>query len=294
VHKIGLIDVGSNTIKMAVYSVEGKQFVQDWYHAEYAYLVSCMEQGNLSQEGIRRAGDVIGQFAQKAKELNCEQVYCFSTASLRWVKNQEEVIRAVRETAGIQIHPISGEEEARYNFLSMRAAVKEDTFIGGDLGGGSAQLFYCQQGNYGGCESFPIGALKLKEEFVAGAYPDPDEMGRIKDHVKKTIAQFGKGAAFSRLYMMGGTMRLASQLLGAKQGEPVLLNQMNELLNRYLSDLSAMEREVSAIQPERKNTILPGLGVLTGLAEQLGAQELVYLQVSVREGLLMDRFLTES
>lgn len=289
--KIGMIDVGSNTIKMAVYELQGKAFSQCWYHAEYAYLVDCIQDHVMTEEGIQRASRMIGGFQRKANELGCGQVYCFSTASLRWVENQQQVIGRVREACGVEIHPITGEEEAWYNFLSMKAAVSEPSFLGGDLGGGSAQLFCCEKGELKSSQSFPIGALKLKGRFVSGDYPTAAEAAAMQQYVGETIGQWEPALTSRCIYFMGGSMRLIARLLGAGDREPVGLDAMKGLLCRYLSDLSAMEREVSQVQPERLNTLLPGLGILCAIGERFGAEQFCYLQNSVREGLLIQRFL---
>ena len=52
--RLGLIDLGSNTVKLALYEVQGKEFKQLDFQARFVKILNYIQNGLLSQEGVLR------------------------------------------------------------------------------------------------------------------------------------------------------------------------------------------------------------------------------------------------
>ena len=127
--RLGLIDLGSNTVKLALYQVQENRFEQLDFQARFVKILNYISHGELSEEGIQRLIAVLLEYRTICQTRQVEQLECFSTASLRQITNQAQVIARVSRETGITIHPISGEQEAYYNLLGMRLTAKEDSFL---------------------------------------------------------------------------------------------------------------------------------------------------------------------
>ena len=287
--KIGLIDLGSNTIKLEIFETNGQNFKSVFYAATYAYIIDDICAGLLTQAGVDKIIQILRQYRLAAQELGCDKLLCFSTASLRQIDNQKAIVDSVYSSCGVSITPITGEEEAYYNFLSLKR-VAGDAFLGGDMGGGSMQLFSVRQGVLQKESSLPLGALKLYQQFVSRAFPSLEEARQIGEYVQEEIASagFSKEEFSDSLYFMGGSMRTISALLPS--GKTVFSpEELNELLESFLKDLPRAKQKIESVCPERLKTILPAMAALLSVCEFFHVKQVRYTQSSVREGYLIDQ-----
>jgi len=286
--KTALIDLGSNTIKYSVYEVNGSDFSFVCYDVEYAYIISCVENDLLSEEGVLRIVHALRRFEAAAKEVGCEEIVCFSTASLRYIKNRDAVIDAVYEKTGLRILPISGEEEAHYNALSMKLIAKSNSFSGADLGGGSLQLFSFEKDRITARGSLALGALKLYKEEVKGRFPTVSEQQAIRARVRQTLAAAAPiQNASDPLYFMGGSVRMMAHLIKGCEA-PFAVDELEALLDCWNRNPKEAERAIAATVPERAQTIWPAMLVVLETAAYLGIHTIYPTTNSVREGYLME------
>ena len=287
--RLGLIDLGSNTVKLALYQVQGNRFEQLDFQARFVKILNYISHGELSEEGIQRLIAVLLEYRTICQTRQVEQLECFSTASLRQITNQAQVIVRVSRETGITIHPISGEQEAYYNLLGMRLTAKEDSFLGQDLGGGSTQLFTWLDGKPGPSESFFLGALKMKQQFVAEDLPTRQEAHAIAQNAGEVLARAEAfaGLSFSTLYLMGGSARLLKRLLGADHGT-VAASALDALKERYLDHPEQARAEILAADPGRLVTCVPGMLVILAVIRQFQVDAVRISSSSVREGWLLD------
>jgi exopolyphosphatase/guanosine-5'-triphosphate,3'-diphosphate pyrophosphatase len=288
--RYALIDLGSNTIKFCVYEVEDLSFQQIHYEAAYGYVIRYVQNELLLSEGTERIIKILSDFSQKAKNWECKELICFSTASLRYIKNIQEVINLVYSATGIKINPISGEEEALCNFESLRSISETPDFLGADMGGGSIQLFSSKQNQLQFAQSFPIGSLKLYTEFVKNTLPSKEEAKKIDCHVRSLLEQsrFYTDFTESPLHFMGGTVRLISKLMDSAWFTP---DQLKQKLDDFLSHPKLAEETICQITPERLQTVMPGMIAANAIAEYFHISQIHYTQNSVREGFLYRHIL---
>ncbi|WP_195543295.1 Ppx/GppA phosphatase family protein [Massiliimalia timonensis] len=287
-----LIDLGSNTIKLAVYEWEGKAFSCLRYECRYGYVVRSIHGRILSDEGIGRVKSILSELQEIAAEYGCSAekgtLCCFSTASLRYIDNLQFVIDEVYNTNSIKIEPISGEEEAECNYLALRQVAKTGDFWGADLGGGSMQIIQSIAGKAAWSQSFPIGSLKLYRDFVSGVLPSKEEAEKICGYVRNQLSEIRLPPERLPLYLMGGTTRLVTRLLGTKQFSS---GQLAALIEEYLSEPERAKQRICSVTPERLNTVLPGMLCVAEAAQAIGAVQIQFVETSVREGYLIKHFI---
>ncbi len=289
---IGLIDLGSNTIKLAVYRTAEQGFDSVFYDATYAYVYKYIEGEQLNAQGLARIVETLLHYKQVADTQGCDALHCFSTASLRNIQNQAEVLAQIKQKTGIAVTPLSGDEEALYNVRSMRQVIQTPRFVGADLGGGSLQLF-CQNGDEEpDCISLPLGALRMYRQFVSDTFPTVNEMFAIKTHVLHALSQSGFCHGTTTLYQTGGTARTIAEMLGRPEGFG--LDDLETAITGMISNPALAEKSIEAVNPARRLTLIPGMIVIYAVADYLQVNDIVYLQNSVREGFLSTLFLPTS
>ncbi len=296
--KYGVIDIGSNTMRCVVYQLEpDNSFHPVVNEKDFAEILSYVEDGVLTPEGIHRLCSVLSRMKGVIEETQCEHYSCFATASLRNINNQIQVLQEVKKATGIDIRLLSGCEEAYYDYMGLKDCIDEEKAIGFDLGGGSAQVFcYDDTGLLSGT-SKELGALAMYNKFVKGLFPNSKQRAKIAKYATEQLegsVDFGDMNR-TRLYGMGGTARALAKVHrhilgrdGETMGYTLTLAEIEEL-DRTIGMLGMDGIKIlNRVIPERLVTFIPGLIVIKTIMNFVGAEELVIVRHGVREGYMIE------
>ncbi|MBP1574547.1 MAG: hypothetical protein J6C34_02885 [Oscillospiraceae bacterium] len=286
--RIGIIDFGTNTLRLDIFETEEREYRSIYDFAIYSKIVENTVGTSLSQEGIEHVIQAIEEHQQACRHYRCDRVECFSTASLRYIDNAEDVLEQVEFRTGIRIRMISGDEEAEYDYLALKSVLTEPSGIGCDLGGGSLQVFTFDEKGPKKSASYPLGSSRTAKNFVKGDIPTLEEISAIKNCVAKSLETTGIEPAGKILFAMGGTAKAIKKLYNAtiEKGEELSLRNVNVML-KLLSEAPEEAKElISGIAPKRIRTLVPGLAVLAGVMEKAGCEGMKIYSVGVREGFM--------
>ena len=150
-----ILDIGSNTIKMTIFSEEGEILLRK---STAAGLISYVKNGILTEEGITLLADIMLQYDKIARNTGADRLYPFATASLRAASNHQEVIDEIEKRTSYRIDLVSGEQEAALSYYGVCKTLpaQKDAMILLDIGGGSCEIVAPQ------CSlavSLPVGAI---------------------------------------------------------------------------------------------------------------------------------------
>lgn len=298
--RYSVIDLGSNTIRMSVFDAEDGKYHQILSEKEMIGLIGYAEKGILSPDGILRVTETMKTFCETSRAIGAEAVHCFATAGLRSIKNAEEIVAKVADATGVQIQIISGEEEARLDFLGAYhpEGVTEGLMV--DMGGGSTELVRYRNGEIENAVSLPFGSLNLYKRFVSKVLPGKEEFAQITEFVKKQFAFVDwLPESAEHLLLIGGTARAIARLhreLNAReedslQGYTFDTEDYPKLLYYATHKKKSAIRSILRVSPERIHTIVPGLIAFTLLAETVGCKTASISRTGVREGYLKEYVL---
>ena len=103
--KTGLIDVGSNSVRLALMA-DGKTLYKTLATTRLGEGLSFS--GKMLPEAIERTASAICNFYSEALENGAEKVYVFATAAVRSSSNKADFLSRVAKD-GIKVDVISGE-----------------------------------------------------------------------------------------------------------------------------------------------------------------------------------------
>lgn len=293
--KYAIIDVGSNSMRLTVYSVEKESFTILFKEKIMAGLASYMEHGTLTEEGIRRAGAGLLSFAKTLDHLEITNVSAFATASLRNVHNTQQATQQLSEMAGFPIQVLSGEEEATLGFAGAMQDTAMDSGLFVDIGGASTELVEFEHGQINQASSFPIGSLKLYRDCVKHILPGNGSYTRMEKALKRELGklptcQFPGG----QIAAVGGSARAALKLARTVFQLPqtcrtFTAQQLDEIFSLLRSDQRTATDLILKAAPERLHTLIPGLMILRHIVKTFDASEVIVSRYGVREGYLCQK-----
>lgn len=279
--KIGVIDIGSNTVRLAVYESDTLEVIKNGVN--YAGLIAYVDDGVISDEGKRVLCSAVSEMKSLAEEAECDKTVAFATASLRDISDKDSLIKEVFENTGIKMDIISGEKEAEYDYLGLKLHYNVKTGAVFDLGGGSAQLISFKDGQVTGHISKKIGALKLYKTFVKDTFPTFAEEEKIRAYVKDELSDFlSDNNEF--IFAMGGASSAIKKLYKAMFGKTKDEYSIKEL--QSFKDVP--ENIIKAVIPERLYTIRPALIAIEEICIALKTDKIKCVACGVRDGFIYE------
>lgn len=296
--KCGIVDLGSNTIRLSIYHWEGRQFKLLMNKKEMAGLAGYIKDGVLSDRGILVACQVLSGFKALLENFDIRDIHVFATASLRNIVNTEDALDTIRAVTGVTVEVVSGSDEATLSFLGATVGGgAPDTGLLADIGGGSTELVAYEKGGItSGC-SLPMGSLSLFTRYVTGLFPTREERHAIRDQVEAELERAKtQGVRCAHLTGVGGTIRAAAKLCndlsGADQNNRTIpAEEIRALYKDLKKGDQATLRQILRTVPDRVHTILPGLAILNAVLKSYEVETVLVSPCGVREGYLLQRVM---
>ena len=288
-----IIDIGSNTIRMAVYQIEGRQFTLLMKRKHTVGLAGYLENGRLVRAGLEKTVKILHGFMDFINTFRIPHVHAFATAALRSAVNSRAAVGEIARRTGVQVRIISGDEEAMYDFIGATQNITHADGIMIDIGGGSTEIIAYENHEMKGRWSLPLGSLAMSKEYVAGLLPVPAECAAIKDAVTGILAEAPAVCGLRARHMvgMGGVLSSASRMHALLHPEetPRLLpaDALPQMIAMFGSGRPLTEADTAVLlraAPDRLHNIVPGMIIASVLAETFAAADIRYSDSGVREG----------
>lgn len=290
-----VIDVGSNSVRLVIYRLEGRAI---WtIHNEKALAGLGRDlpaTGRLSKDGVETAMTALRRFRTLLDGWRAEDVTAAATAAVREAADGPAFLRRVREETGLSVRTLSGEEEARYAALGVIAGQPDAAGVVGDLGGSSLELVRLEAAGPQDGETLALGP------FALGA-PRNLDIDRTRKLIERELAPVAPRFASRQFHAVGGGWRNLALLHMEMADYPLRVAHQYEMSRSDAIDVarfverqskSSLER-IQGLSKKRFDTLPYSALVLEAVIEQLGVEKVVISAYGVREGLLLEAMSPE-
>lgn len=293
----GIVDLGSNTIRLSIYHWEGQDFRLLLNKKTMAGLAGYVQGGVLSDSGILVACRTLSSYRALLDNFQVSKMHVFATASLRNISNTGEAVETIRDVTGIPVEVLSGDAEAALSFKGAVLPGGVSTGLLADIGGGSFELVSYEDMSITSACSLPVGSLSLYTRFVNGLFPTPEERKAMRAYVEEQLDHARTaGVRRSRLCGVGGTIRALNKLSvdvfhKPPESRSMTAEELRELYKLLKKDGRDTLRQILHAASDRVHTLVPGLVILNTIIKAYGVEQVTASSSGVREGYLMDRVM---
>lgn len=293
----GIIDLGSNTIRLSIFKYDGTKIKLLTNKKVIVGLAACTENGILTEEGISKTCKVLNKYKIILQNSPAKAFSLFATASLRNIKNQEEVVEQIKLRTGMEPEIIQGEEEALLGFAAIKHnyAVEDGVMV--DIGGGSTELVVFENQEVKYVTSIPIGSLNLQNKTVKDLAATKKEMLKMKKIINKALDGLGwEWKKYSQLYAIGGTARavleVSKELYEVPNDSKCFCDEsLKHIIKRLKSNDSTQYKAVYKIIPDRIFSFCGGITILHEVVKRFGIELINVSKNGIRDGYFINRII---
>ncbi len=286
---VAIIDIGSNSVRLVVYSGATRIPSVIFNEKIMAGLGRSADAGGaLTEEAQARALGALQRFRLLTRQMGVVRIRVVATAAVRDAANRELFLRRIRDL-GFEPELLSGEEEGRMAGLGVISAIPEANGIVGDLGGGSLELVDLRDGEVRRRVSLPLGVLRLTAIEARGDAAFAKKIAKAVD-----AAGFAKSARGRNFYMVGGSWRALAQLDLHLIEHPLPITHQHDLTPERPAELrevlKTFDRDTlrAIVSASRVSQLPRATHLLEALVPALQPAALVASSFGIREGLLYE------
>ena len=305
-----VIDVGTNSIKLLVADVSGREVRPVHEESRQTRLgKGFYATRQLQPEAVAHSAAVVWEFAEIAREKNADSLRVIATSAARDAVNPADLTTAIRRASDLQVEIISGEQEAEWAFrgVTTDAELAKQPLLLLDVGGGSTEFILGQGEHKHFARSYPLGTVRLLEQFPHSDPPARGELkacrdwitGFLREKIRPQLEPALRKENHSREVLLAGTggttsilARMENRLdrFDRERIENTILSrdQVTAHRKRLWSLPLAERKEIIGLPKLRADVILTGVVIYEAVMEEFDFKQLRVSTRGLRFAAVMD------
>jgi exopolyphosphatase/guanosine-5'-triphosphate,3'-diphosphate pyrophosphatase len=297
------VDIGTNSTRLLIADVDraGREakLVTLERRTEITRLGQDVHRDRvLRSDAIERTLAVLREYRGALDAHGVERVRATATSASRDASNRDAFFDPAQQILGVRPELLSGEEEARLEFLGATSARTEPgPYLVVDIGGGSTEFTFGTDDVTELC-SIDIGCVRLTETYLHGDPPAPEELSQavsvVRDHLADVDRIVPGAARASLLVGTAGTIwTLAAIELGADASRSDLIDGFHltraaaeDVFRTLATEPIEQRRHNPGLEPGRVDVIVGGALVAVSVMRHWGFDELVVSEADILDGLV--------
>jgi exopolyphosphatase/guanosine-5'-triphosphate,3'-diphosphate pyrophosphatase len=286
IRKFAAIDIGSNSVRLLISNVlingEGPIFKKSSLIRVPVRLGgSAFTNHKIPEVSIQHLEETMLGFKYLMKANDVIHYKGCATSAMREAANGPQIVKRIKDKAGINIEIISGTLEAQLIFNSQTASLgqiqKNCLFV--DVGGGSTEITIFSKGKLIAAKSFPIGTLRILQSQVS-----KKEWMKMKEWMK---AKAGNLKDFSMLGSGGNINRIA-KLVELKPGKSLSFQKMTQMIDMLKSHTYEERMKLYDLNPDRADVIVPAGEIFITLMKWIAADKIYVPKIGLGDGIVRE------
>lgn len=301
-NKYAILDIGTNSIKFFVFSIENGKAETITDTNNISRLGEGLQKtGIISDEAMDRNIKVLGEFISEARKHGVEEITAVGTMCLRTAKNSAKFIKRALDELNLKITVIPGEEEARLSYLAVLSTIgkTDKNVVVFDTGGGSTEFIFGKGTDLNDRISLNLGAIHPTEEFLTSNPVTDPEVSNMLEYMNNFFSEHLAGRNADFLVGIGGTVTSMGAVMHKMvkydptviQGSEMTLEEVDAQMNLYRGKTIEERKQIPGLQPKRADVILAGSGIIKTIMKLFNVRSFTISDRGLRHGLMFDKYL---
>ncbi|MEL7159358.1 MAG: exopolyphosphatase [Bacteroidota bacterium] len=293
-----VIDLGTNTFHLLIADLHSDGRIEEVYRERRFVKLASEGIATIGAAPFTRGIESLNHYKKILKEYKCIDLKAIGTAALRTATNGPDFVRAARQTAGIDVQLIPGDEEARLITRGVIAALPPLTerVLIMDIGGGSTEFIIADRQTVFWRQSFPIGVSVLHNNFHAGDPIEPGAVTRLEAFLQETTAPLALALAdhpTHHLIGAAGTFDVLAEVLRAPDAAAhptshrLTLRGLDELTDQIIGATLAERLAMPGVPEQRADMIVVAMILIRFVNRLARIERITVSDWAMKEGILL-------
>lgn len=304
---VAVIDIGSHSIRMEIaqFDLKGNKELLNQLDDSIYLGADVFTKGKITSKNIRHACKILSDCAKLMKEYDITKYQAIATSAVREADNQDIFINRIKIESNIDVKILEPAEEIKLNYLAVKDAIskrfglQKHNAIICNIGTGSTQLAFIENGNFKATQTLNFGTLRLIEEIFSNVSSrklhetiDPF----IENVVDGVIRMAPKNR--SDLFVVVGATPRALVNIDRKQAPKIIATVSRKQFEKLSAEISGLKPSELIEKYHLSDSIALGLEPCCNLLEHFfditNADRLVIPLINTREVIMRDILREES
>ncbi len=292
-----LIDIGSNTVKLAVYdtpSLRPVYFISKQIGLADYVMIQDDHTCIMTEEGMLSLKSTLSSFMTSLSNQGYPPPKAFCTEACRNLENESALLSMVESVLGDKPRILTPALEAFYTVHGIIAHAPTVDGLMIDMGGASTELYaFLNKKPIGTPISIPCGCRKLYH-----IYQQTSSREQVVDAFFHSCDIPASFFSFNvPVYLSGGTAKAIKKFMDSGHCPPALLTNVSVLISYMIQALCEKENPMHAIfvslWKDRYPLMLSSLFVFSSLIETFRPKQVFLSDSGTREGYLFIHFMDQ-
>ncbi len=287
--RLAAIDIGSNAARLLISDVietadRRPEFIKmALMRVPLRLGFDVFDKGEISSSRADKLIKTIKAYKLMLDVYDVKHLKACATSAMRDALNGTELLHKVKTETGIDIHIISGQEEASFIYENHIAEnlSRDESYLYVDVGGGSTELTFFSDGKLIFKESFNIGTIRLLKNQVTEAQWDG-----MKEFIKAQTKGFHHVTAIGS----GGNINKIFSISKRKEGKALTLDLLRDYYKEFSSLSLAQRMSLYKLREDRADVIVPALLIYINVLRWADAQEIFVPKIGLADGLVQNLY----
>ncbi|MCB0793737.1 MAG: exopolyphosphatase [Flavobacteriales bacterium] len=211
---------------------------------------------------------------------------CCATSAMREATNRSAIIARVEMETGLHVEVIPGSMEADLivNTFWTQDLLKDRSYLYIDVGGGSTELTWLEEGKRKRSASFPVGTVRMLADKVGeDTWKEMMEFLYEIHGGRHRLMGIGTGGNINRIFKENGNAF----------GEPLLISDIRKQRDRIASFSFEERVRTLRLRPDRADVIVPAADIFLRVMGMAGIDEIFVPKVGLADGVVYDLYMKQ-
>lgn len=296
--KIGIIDIGSNSIRMVLFSLSRKGYPILLDEFKGSVRLGDLQDDYLKDSKIKQAIECLTHFKNICNFSKVDKIIAVATAAVRNSKNGKEFQDLILKNIDIKVKIISGEREAYFAYLGVCKSMNYDEGLIVDIGGGSTELIHFKNNSILNSISLDFGSINLKNSFEIESVISNTELIKLKNYInlKLNIANWLKNLSNIPIIAVGGSARSISKIdrniknypLNITHDYSMHLSDLEFIVSILKSKTIEEKKSIKGLSKDRADIFFGPCFTFLTIMNYINSKKLIISGNGIRDGILYD------
>ncbi len=289
--RIGIIDIGSNSIRLVVFDGP-KRSPLYLYNEKVFFRLGLQSFGGkaFGSKTLEAVSHIIKRYVAICRNMEISKIIMFGTSALREASNSNALVESIREKTNVDVDIISGEKEALYAAQGILLGFPNAEGVICDLGGNSVEFANICKNVVNECNSVLLGPLTIKNLG--------EKCKNLDEHMKNQLAKLTNfnGVKNKSIFLIGGSWRAIAKIHMQRIKYPLKIIQGYKVESKKLkTTLEFIQGSSFLTKSDEMNISLGRLELLPQAArlleiiiDEFQIKVLTFSSFGVREGLIYE------